>query len=249
MAAKRPKYLPVNDEPAVELQSDTAPNNVDVAESDLDQDTKSEANSDQEDESDVKYANPEDEAHLRQTWPIGYGLFAGVLAAFIGAGAVMMMGNPFIYIVATVAAIVLLWFVWWSGGRFSELIKGASIGHSSLIWAGLTLIVGLVAWLLAPVFGPILMATNGITWVHALALFFGTSVLIIGVADRKKWLAICGLVAFAAIVMIGSHVSELERQHQQNQQEHFQQERENQKKLDDTCSSEDAELYPEECGG
>ena len=254
MTARRPKYAPV-DEPEVDSVDDPVTDQHVDKESNPEPDTMSNKHGTEPGEDrDAPYSDvPRGEAHDRQTWPVGYSLFAGVVVTFAGGAGVMMMSNPLIYTLLVPIAIFVLWATWAVGQRFNNLIGGANTGHKAPLWAILTAVIGMIAWALGPVIGPVLMSLGNIHFAIWLVIVLGeiaaAFVLILGVTERNNIATIVGLLMFAATVALGTHTATTEAEIQQNQQEHFQQERENQKKLDDTCSSEDAELYPAECSG
>lgn len=211
----------------------------------------SKVNTEEPDDYELK---PQGEAHSGQSWVVGYGLFAGIIGTMISAGVTIATGNPATYIILVATSIALLWFTWFAGKGFNNMIKGADVGHAAVLWFFVTIAVGLIAWLLlGPIVGAALMSlvnVHVIFWaLIILVIAFGATVLIIGVADRSMFMTVLGLIMFAATTSFGTHFGTVEAETQRQQQEHFEQERENQKKLDDTCSSEEAELYPAECGG
>lgn len=198
---------------------------------------------------------PNGEAHSGQSWVVGYGLIAGVAATVFGAARCIMTGSPDLYIILVATSIALLWFTWFAGKGSNNMIKGADVGHAAMLWFFATIVVGLIAWLLlGPIVGAALMSLGNVHIILkaliALIMLFGATVLIIGVADRSKFMTVLGLIMFAVTTSFGAHFGTVEAETQQQQQEHFDL-RDEQKKLGDTeklkdaCEGEDAGEFAE----
>jgi hypothetical protein len=174
-----------------------------------------------------------------------YGVVAGLLSAFIG---LLFMKSPLVFVIIVALLVLIPYVVQRILMRLKTPPAAARIPRQSLVTPVLTAIVGVIAWLVGMLVGPLLVGFwTGVTsaigiWgvvIAALIAFIGVGGTIIAATSQKPISYLIGLACFAVVVMFltgqGATIDNVPSpQH-------------NQQQIDEACKVS-PELFPAECG-